>query len=219
MVVDIWVEGIADQKFLSDILKAWFGHVLNKKFELRDNSGAAIIRVREANGIGTFTSPEGWTRLKPFFEENDQRGAKNLVIVDADDDFEKRKNELKGIISDVIFDADNDVFLWPNHQSHNEKGDLEKLLEQIIHPNHQVIFNCWDDYENCLRSYPQKYTTPARKTKIYAYLEALLGETQSEKEKIKERERDYTDTAHWNLDHTKEPLKPLYEFLKRHLNP
>ncbi|RRB06541.1 hypothetical protein [Larkinella rosea] len=58
-----------------------------------------------------------------------------------------------------------------------------------------------------------KFTTPARKTKIYAYLEALLGETDSEKEKIKERKRNYRETKHWNIAPANPFLKPLKAFL------
>ena len=43
-------------------------------------------------------------------------------------------------------------------------------------------------------------TTPAKKTKIYGYLEALLGESKKEKNKIKEKERDYENPLHWDLD-------------------
>ncbi|MDR3341410.1 MAG: hypothetical protein LBT14_01245 [Treponema sp.] len=53
------------------------------------------------------------------------------------------------------------------------------------------------------------------KTKIYAYLEVLLGETKKEKEKIKERERDYKNNEHWNLD--SEFLVPLKNFLMKNI--
>ena len=43
-------------------------------------------------------------------------------------------------------------------------------------------------------------TTPAKKTKIYGYLEALLGESKSQKELIKEANRNYENPQHWNLD-------------------
>ena len=43
-------------------------------------------------------------------------------------------------------------------------------------------------------------TTPAKKTKIYGYLEALLGESKKEKNKIKEKERDYENPLYWDLD-------------------
>ena len=58
-------------------------------------------------------------------------------------------------------------------------------------------------------------TTPAKKTKIYGYLEALLGTSKREKELIKEKERNYKNTQHWNLD--AEYLEPLREFLNNNL--
>ena len=47
--------------------------------------------------------------------------------------------------------------------------------------------------------------------KIYGYLEALLGETKNQKELIKEANRNYENTQHWNLD--AEYLEPLKAFL------
>lgn len=218
VAVDIWVEGIADQKFLADVLKTWFNLSFNKKFECRDEAREISVRIRKGDGVSNFNSEDGWKQIKPSFEENNAAGVINLIIADADDDFSTRKTEINGVVKGVNFNVESDLFLWPDHQSHGEKGDLESLLEQIINPEHKAIFECWKAYEDCLRKTPGKtYTTPARKTKIYAYLEALLGETKSEKDKIKEREREYFNTAHWNLDHTKEPLKPLHEFLKQHL--
>lgn len=52
----------------------------------------------------------------------------------------------------------------------------------------------------------------SKNTKIYGYLEALLGETKSQKELIKEANRNYENPQHWNLD-TKY-LEPLNVFLK-----
>lgn len=62
---------------------------------------------------------------------------------------------------------------------------------------------------------PPPLTTPAKKTKIYGYLEALLGDTKSQKELIKEAKRNYEETLHWNLDAAY--LNPLKDFLTRHL--
>ncbi|GBU06754.1 hypothetical protein AwDysgo_00850 [Bacteroidales bacterium] len=56
-------------------------------------------------------------------------------------------------------------------------------------------------------------TTPAKKTKIYAYLEALLGESKSQKELIKERKRDYLNAYFWNLE------SPYLSGLKTFLKP
>ena len=63
---------------------------------------------------------------------------------------------------------------------------------------------------------PPPLTTPAKKTKIYGYLEALLGESKSQKELIKEANRNYDNTQHWNLD--AEYLEPLKEFLNNNLS-
>mgnify|MGYP003296751608 FL=1 len=44
------------------------------------------------------------------------------------------------------------------------------------------------------------FTIPAKKTKIYGYLEALLGGSKKEKKMIKEKKRDYKNALHWDLD-------------------
>ena len=51
--------------------------------------------------------------------------------------------------------------------------------------------------------------------KIYGYLEALLGETKSQKELIKEANRNYENTQHWNLD--AEYLEPLKTFIMKNI--
>ena len=55
----------------------------------------------------------------------------------------------------------------------------------------------------------------AKSIKIYGYLEALLGETKSQKELIKEANRNYKNPQHWNLD--LEYLKPMKVFLNDNL--
>ena len=51
----------------------------------------------------------------------------------------------------------------------------------------------------------------AKNIKIYGYFEALLGESKSQKELIKEANRNYENPQHWNLD--SEYLEPLRSFL------
>lgn len=51
----------------------------------------------------------------------------------------------------------------------------------------------------------------SRRTEIYGYREALLGEMKSQKELIKEANRNYENPQHWNLD--AEYLEPLKAFL------
>ncbi|MCY7358318.1 MAG: hypothetical protein LH609_12840, partial [Rudanella sp.] len=114
-------------------------------------------------------------------------------------------------------------FLLPYNGEHPEglrnNGDLETLLQEIICPDNQVILDCWEAYESCLLDKPSKmtvsgkFTLPARKTKIYAYLEALVGESKRQKAKIKEENRDYRHPKHWNLNPTQPALQPLKAFL------
>ena len=48
----------------------------------------------------------------------------------------------------------------------------------------------------------------SKKTKFYAYLETLLGKTRIQKKLIKDSNRIYDYTQHWNLDaEYQEPLK------------
>lgn len=83
----------------------------------------------------------------------------------------------------------------------------ESLLEKIINAQNQPIFDCWNRFEEDLKEIhiswkepDYKPTIPAKKTKIYAYLETLLGDSTSQKKLIKERNRDYSNPNHWNLD-------------------
>lgn len=119
---------------------------------------------------------------------------------------------------DVIAGVDFELFLLPNN---TDPGALENLLENIIVPNNQPLTDCWSSYEGELGKVgiptkePPTLTIPAKKTKIYAYLETLLGKSKSQKELIKEQERKYENSAHWNL--YSEYLVPLKEFISLHL--
>ena len=198
--INIFVEGIADEKFIQD----YVSHLLN--IELSKND---IIKS------------EGWTNINSKkgkgeliinkMISNSDNGGLNIIIFDSDSDYEKRREEILkwGVDNSVEFQ----LFLFPNNSL---PGALEDLLEKIINENNKPIFECWDGYEECIQSKTingrsQPLTIPAKKTKIYGYLETLLGKSQSEKEKIKERERNYKEKTHWNLD--SEFLNPLRDFL------
>lgn len=138
------------------------------------------------------------------------------MIFDADTDVEARKAELEQIRKEkgIAFD----LFLMPDNQS---TGALEDLLEQIINPENQCVMDCWHRYEGDLSKQtiawktPSTPTSPAKKSMIYGYLEALLGTSKSQKDMIKEKNRKYTDTNHWNL--MSEALQPLKSFLSSYL--
>lgn len=145
------------------------------------------------------------------------RGGINLVIFDADEDYDMR---VKDIINwKIENNLDFELFLFPNNSL---PGELEDLLEHIINANNRPILDCWESYEKELKVLdipgrtPPPLTTPAKKSKIYGYLEALLFTSNKEKEKIKDRNRDYLNTLHWNLDASS--LEPLKAFLLKHLS-
>ena len=197
---NIYVEGTADARFLKQYIRHVFGEdIADERFvvlkgwdNLKTEASAARMRSMSANG------------------------GVNLVIVDADKYFQARQKEIEK------WQQTNDVefvlFLMPNNK---DAGALEDLLENIINPNNKPIFDCWEGYEKELVKLdipgrtPPPLTTPAKKTKIYGYLEALLGPTNDEKELIKERNREYDNTMHWNLD--AEYLGTLKGFLERNL--
>ena len=192
----LYVEGIADMVFFKQYIQHCFGIVVPEE---------QIVNL------------EGWTNIKGIaalrrMRSTSDNGGINLVILDADADFEARRKEVSdwGQKNDVEFE----LFLLPNN---HDAGTLEDLLEHIINPNNRPIFNCWEHYEQELVQLdipgrtPPPLTTPAKKTKIYGYLEALLGESKSQKELIKEANRNYGNTQHWNLD--SEYLEPLKTFL------
>jgi hypothetical protein len=197
---NIFVEGEADARFFGQ----YINHVL----------GESIPEER-------LVILNGWNNLKTETYAMRMRsmtanGGINLVILDADKDIEARRHDIVAWkqASGVQFN----LFLLPNDK---DSGALEDMLERIINPVNRPILDCWEDYEKELVKLdipgrtPPPLTTPAKKTKIYGYLEALLGETRSQKELIKEVNRNYQDKRHWNLD--AEYLEPLKSFLCQYI--
>lgn len=198
---NIFVEGVADARFI----KQYIGHLYG---DVVDDERLVILK--------------GWDNLKTEatairMHSMSANGGVNLVIVDTDKDFQIRKDEIAKWqqANKVQFE----LFLLPNN---HDAGTLEDLLENIINPNNRPIFDCWEHYEQELVQTdipgrtPPPLTTPAKKTKIYGYLEALLGETKSQKELIKEANRNYENPQHWNLD--AEYLEPLKAFIQNNIS-
>ena len=72
-----------------------------------------------------------------------------------------------------------------------------------------------DFWDNIPCSVSSPLTIPAKKTKIYAHFETLLGKSRSQKKLIKDANCNYENTQHWNLD--AEYLESLKEFLHKYL--
>ena len=202
----IIVEGDADKKFFEDYYHHIFGEKAPKgssNHPGKDGDTGGYQKLKSEDAIG-------------LMRQNTDMGGINLVIFDADEDTESRRAELLAIKEE--FGVEFELFLLPNNK---DVGALEDLLENIINPNNQPVMVCWQTYEEKLREVripsktPPTLTIPAKKTKIYAYLETLLGKSRSQKKLIKDANRNYKNTQHWNLD--AEYLEPLKEFLQKWL--
>lgn len=197
---NIFVEGLADARFF----KQYIRHLLGED--------VADERIIVLNGWNALKADASILRMRSMTAN----GGVNLVILDADKDIETRRAEI--LEWKRLNDLEFELFLLPNN---NDAGALEDMLENIINPNNRPIFDCWEGYEKELVKLdipgrtPPPLTTPAKKTKIYGYLEALLGPTKDEKKLIKERNRKYDNAMHWNLD--AEYLEGLKGFLEGHL--
>ena len=120
---NIFVEGVADECFFKQYLRHVFGE---------DTPDERIVVLK------------GWDNLKTEASALRMRsmtanGGVNLVIVDADKDFQARKDEIAKWqqTNEVEFE----LFLLPNNQ---DIGALEDLLENIINPNNRPIMDCWE---------------------------------------------------------------------------
>ncbi len=190
--IKIFVEGVADKKFIYDYLC----HLYGKNYIQKNN-------IISANGKDKLH-----LIINQFYKNTNDEGT-NLVIFDADDsDFEETRMKLKQFKLDLAIKFES--FLFPNHK---DTGTLENLLEKIINQEHKAIFDCWENYEKCLQRQEKNYTVPAKKTKIYGYMEAILGASKKEKQNIKEINRNYQDSRHWDLH------SPYLESLKQFLEP
>ena len=198
----IIVEGDADKKFFED----YYHHIFGEKAPQgsithpgKDGDTGGYKKLRSEDAIGAM-------------RQNTDLGGINLVIFDADEDIETRRAELLAIKEE--FGVEFELFLLPNNQ---DAGALEDLLENIINPNNQPVMDCWQTYEGELKKVriptktPPTLTIPAKKTKIYAYLETLLGKSKTQKKLIKDANRNYENIQHWNLD--AEYLEKLKLFL------
>lgn len=206
----IFVEGDADKTFIQQYI--------------------AFIKNLNAKDVSTKDIIACGGRTKLWFDKAStnpfgqaiENNITPLIIFDADNSANDTRKEIEQKLGDIGFQPSQySLFLFPNNQ---DPGDLEVLLERIIPSKNQPIFECWEKYERCLQLHATPLvrpapllplTTPARKTKIYGYLEALLGDSNTEKKKIKERERTYNNPEHWELNSSF--LSPLREFLEAHL--
>ena len=194
--VQIFVEGIADAKLIQDLVKNWYSIDLTIGKQGNEVVNPDIILVGGKDGIVAFSQTFLTNRILKI---------ENIIIFDADVFKEESTRFIQYTKTLPI-----NYFLLPDNQAN---GDLETLLEQIITDDNKFMFECWDDFINCLESSQvDTLFLPSRKKKIYTYLELLLGEESSSQELKKERGRNYQNPNHWNLD------SPILQNLKQFLD-
>ena len=129
------------------------------------------------------------------------KGEKVLIIFDADLEKPKTKSpyeNAKTYIEDELKGLKGfKVFLFPDD---NSSGAVEDLLEKIINSEHERIFECFEEYKQCI----SEYNLPNMKAKIYAYKEALDI-----------LEKNTFDSRFWDFENT--ALEPLKSFLNQNL--
>jgi hypothetical protein len=205
--IRIFCEGISDQRFLRDFLKVHY------EINISDED---LKKNKFIENMGSWNKlPSLDLKIKESYSDYT-----SLLFLDADDE---------KVIGKPGFDATikyvtelmiawkwtkYDIFVLPNHQ---DKGTVEDLLENVINKKHSQIFECWNEFENCL-SKDKSLTIPAKKSKIYSYLECLHGVTNQEKDKCKDPNRDFQDESLWDIKDLENPyILKLKEFLDKHL--
>jgi hypothetical protein len=207
--IRIFCEGISDQRFLRDFIS------LNYGFEITDN------QLKKGEYIHCLN---GWTNLKNLknriTEENSE--FTSVIFLDADDEHtngKEGKEKTVCFVNDLMKSWNwekYDLFVFPNNKE--EFGEVEDFLEQIINMENNDIFECWNGFEECLTKKNKGYNIPAKKSKIYLYHEALHGNTNEEKNKCKDKERNFNNTKLWETDINKnESLMSVKQFLDQYL--
>ena len=205
--IRIFCEGISDQRFLRDFIKVHYDFDISdvdlKKNKYIENMGSwnKLILQKEkiTESLSEYTS---------------------LIFLDADDEkvidkpgFIATNNYVNELMKSWNW-TKYDTFVLPNNQ---DSGTVEDLLENIINNKHLEIFKCWNEFEKCL-SKDLSFTIPAKKSKIYSYLECLHGVTNKEKDKCKDSFRDFQDENLWEINNLENPyITKLKEFLDQYL--
>jgi len=183
----IFTEGKADIKFIADYVLEHFNISLIQEDFFALNSwsgykadGAVIADIRQ----------------------NFEKEKKTILILDADDNFDRRKTE---VLNDFQgFNIPVHLFLFPQNST---TGNLESILTQVA--VERKLIECFLSYEQCVN----EYAVSLDKARIYSYLDTLLpADSKTIRSDLrKEENRNYRNPAHWNLQH--EYLQPLHDFL------
>jgi hypothetical protein len=189
-----FVESKADEKFLKDYIVEIF------QLNLQDADFDTLTSWSGYKAGGSLSAS-----IRQGFEDE----KKIILILDADNNFAERKKEVLGDFAK--FGIPVELFLFPNNAN---TGSIESLLCEIA--VERKILKCFEDYEDCIKG----YKSPVVKSKVFAYLDALLPSNQKKndsKDLIQDKNRDYRNKTHWNLQH--EYLNSLKGFIQSVISP
>lgn len=204
----IFVEGVTDVKFISDII--------SHKFNVEPKAEWFVI----TGGFGKLFSEKSLNQLKRI---QDDEGT-NLVIFDTDKSFDSIEESFE-IRHNFLLNKSNEseilikLFLFPNNQ---DAGDRELLLQQIANPLvYEPVAICYESYFDCLHTYNEEYqrkkgmslSIPPQRLKRKLTLSNFLSFHDQRKDEDK---RNYADTDFWDLNHP--ALNPLIDFLRPHFS-
>jgi len=197
--VRIYLEGQSDEAFINQYLNH-LDFVLNDDLVVENLGGKDNLKAKvKADFLDNYSSKLSGSKAL---------GYKNVVVFDADDDFDGRLNELTALKAKFEFE----LFLFPNDK---DNGNLETLLCEIVNPKHKKILECFDGFRDCISVNPD-YRLPDDKTKMYVYVDTLVENKWSDGRDIAHpKNRNYQNPDHWNLNH--EYLTPLKTFLQNHI--
>lgn len=145
----IIMEGGSDCHFMRQYLgHLGFGSLLFGG-GLKDAGRAGKIIVRETGKNGGIPPLIGGNAPSPDVVNICETSNNILIVVDANSDCEKRRDELRATVRKIEKEPKTDakIFLLPDDES---VGELENLLEEISVG--KEIYECLEQYEKCLRT-------------------------------------------------------------------
>ncbi len=213
----IYTEGKSDKNFLSWCLDVW------KNEDHFDQAHFDIIYVE---GKDKLFSDEFCKRIENILKNKNQEYRQVCIIFDADikkgnqesdAGFDNKLKHIREKFKEKGIDFPKEqIFLFPNNQ---DDGDLETLLLEIA--KHDEFLKCFEGYLECIKSKEHyKPIKNIRKTKWYAYLEALGLENLTKidifdnESKIKNKHEENYRKLKEMVDFNSESLIPLKIFLE-----
>ena len=218
---NIFVEGTDDHDLvlvLVQALRATAPHPTLKNTR-EGQRVTTYLRLTGSDDVLLLSSIGGWHKLSKDQEFSIRQaadgGGKTLIVFDADADPAQRATDLRQRIA--AYDPNPAVFLLPGPQ---QAGELETLLLQLVHPQHQAVMACYDGYELCLQGLSNGgqpyYNTPSLKRRLYDYVNVmpLTGE-QWERHHKKGGQKIFENPNLWDLNAP--AIQPLRDFLSQQL--